>query len=50
MRILVIGAGIGGLTFVHSLRFIQSSNMCYKYTIDVVERSEAFMDGVGIVR
>jgi 2-polyprenyl-6-methoxyphenol hydroxylase-like FAD-dependent oxidoreductase len=49
MKILVVGAGIAGLTFVRVLRRFQPFYHSLIESIDIVERSASFKEGVGIV-
>jgi FAD-dependent urate hydroxylase len=49
MRILVAGAGIGGLTFVRALRYFHTAFEDFNHSIDIVERSQLSKDGVAIV-
>lgn len=49
MRILVAGAGIGGLTFVRALRYFHTAFEGFHHSIDIVERSQVSRDGVAIV-
>lgn len=49
MKILVIGAGIGGLTFIRSLQYLHSVVKNFKCSIWLAERDAVFREGVGIV-
>jgi 2-polyprenyl-6-methoxyphenol hydroxylase-like FAD-dependent oxidoreductase len=49
MKILVVGAGIGGLTFIRSLQYFHSSFEGLNCSVQLAERSATFRDGVGIV-
>lgn len=49
MRILVVGAGIAGLTFVRALRYLSQMSGYNNFSIDIVERSPEVKGGTGIV-
>src|SRR5262245_61659644 len=49
MRILVAGAGIGGLTFVRALLYFHAALKGFDHSITIIERSPASRDGVGII-
>ncbi len=49
MRILVVGAGIAGLTFVRALQHFHKSFGYSNLSIEIVERASNFSDGAGIV-
>jgi len=49
MKILVVGAGIAGLTFVRALQYFHMSFACPDYSIDIIDQASSFKDGTGIV-